>query len=920
MRLFLALLFFISVGAQALPKVTIEKINGFEVHFVDIGVGNSLGVFFQVPYGTLHDYGRFLGRAHLLEHLMHVGTVNYPGYHTFDKLLLPAGIESNASTYYYRTNYFAGAKEDQAELMIKVFLSMLGGLEFNPEAVEHERNVVINEIVEEGIPQQTDAFMQMPFTQLLPPDHPWNNALLGDRTSLQSLTKKDLQDLYDQIYRPGIVKIAIHGNFSKPGWLEQVRGWMRQYVKASPRQNGKRLQESTLATREIPSLFSETSMAPESQKRLYVHTEDFEMGNIILEADVSKFPDNSQAMDMLMQHFGSELPGTFLHKLKTELGWITEGSFSSYKVRGKQLLFFSYTMSAMGQGRGTEINEHFFRALKAAQDNDVSPDFLNREKKDILDHMERASRTVPSFMKLYGSALNEKKTFAQQIEDVKNLTPRDLRSVALLFRPDQALYEFSGPAKAEMQFDPVYNRKFTIEDNRRDLERYMKVMREPTQVHFDPRIHTVDLGELAPPSDPLFLQSKPGSVMSERFAIDLRQNLPDTAISLDFYLRPQSPRDMIALDLVMNAFNERYLAELSYLTSHYQVSLGTGRTAQSFTITASGENSYAARALAWQTNQLADFAPTADELARARERYSHERVFEYVTAFSGQIVTGQGKSLIDPFESGGIQNGELAKTITWEEMNDAWGRLRSHANRHLTAAGPINIEDLAEVRAAGFRFTKDALDPHEVARFKQRFTWSAEINEITRPFPKSKGDDAYGMVRYYKGPVLTDQKAAAAFQTLAALMGNLIYIHNRGEQELGYIHHAALRVMDGNSQYLILYGGTKGDENAAKTIAGWNTILERLRTGEVTDDEITDAISSVSNGLARMKTSARELVAQYSGELSLHGHARANLLTLEAARTLTPQYVREIAQKYLLADGTPYTQLTLHGCEELLSP
>jgi len=922
MRFVIGFLFF-TLQAAALPTIEVERINGFEVHFVDIAAGNSFGVSFQVPYGSLHDSGRFLGRAHLLEHLLHVGSLRYPGYHAFDELLLPAGVATNASTSLNRTFYYAGAKDDQAELVLKVFLGMLGGLEWDPATVEKERQIVINEIVQEGLPQESDAFFQMPFTQLLPAGHPWNHPMLGDGPSLSGLTVKDLKALYNQVYQPKYVKVAVHGNFTDPAFLGKVRGWVRENLKASSWQNGNPETESaeeTLATRQIPSLFSESSDAPESQKRLYIQSDQLNSGGIILEGDTTQLPANSYALGLLARVLGLELPGSFLHRLKAELGWISQGSFFHVGLRNRQLLVFDYTLTKKGREHVTEINEAFFRALKSAQELEVDSKLLEKIKTSGLHEIEVASRSVASFLNVYGNALNGRKTFAGQLEDLRMVQPRDLKSAARIFRPDQALYMSMGPEVLEMVFDPTFQRKFKLEDNRTALKSYVRALREPVATPHAPMLKEVDLGPPASASSPFYLHTRTEIAATERLAIDVRNDLNDTALSLEFQLRPHSAEDLVALDLISDAFEERYASEQTYLSLTYFVSLGSGRTSRSYSLTASGENSYAARALAWRLEKLSHFEPTAEELERARERYAEDRMNSYITDFSALLGFREAKTLVDPFDVGLLKARELALNLSLEKTTEIWRRLRQRANLNLVAAGQLTIEDLETVRQAARTWAPESLNSEDLKSLKERIRWEDRAVEILQPFPIFKGHDSYALVRFYKGPNVTDIPGSAAFLALNALMANKIYIYNRGEQQLGYVHNSTVKNLDDENFFLALYGGTEGAENARKTVAGWMHILEQLKSGQITDLEIAGAISNVVNGLSRQKTSARDLVSSYAGGLTIHRDARASAASLAAAQSLTPDDVRASARKYLFNDGTAYTQLTLHGCEDVLAP
>src|SRR5579871_4130788 len=123
----LAALAFSSILVRADVKESIDTINGFQVRFVDIGRGDSFAVTFYTPHGTLHDQHQMMGRAHLLEHTLFIGTTALPGYHTYDQTLKPAGVEHNAYTADAETFYHASGPATQARLILRTQLAMLGG-------------------------------------------------------------------------------------------------------------------------------------------------------------------------------------------------------------------------------------------------------------------------------------------------------------------------------------------------------------------------------------------------------------------------------------------------------------------------------------------------------------------------------------------------------------------------------------------------------------------------------------------------------------------------------------------------------------------------------------------------------------------------------------------------------------------------
>lgn len=924
--LFLFVLLF-SLRVQALPKITVESINGFEVHFVDLAKGNSFASAYQTNTGTLHDWGRFLGRAHLLEHLKHTGTLRYPGYHTFDKLLQPAGVQTNASTWMDRTMYYAITRSSQAELAMKVHLSMLGGLEWDPETVEKERKVVINEIVEEGNPSDSDAFLKMPFVQLLPPDHDWNRAMLGDLESLEGLSLDDLKEHYYLHYSPKQVRVALIGNFSDPQFKEQVRQWAYQYLKPARLQEDPhryKLPEGAkpLNERFVPSLFSQDHDAPESQKRLYIHSDTLKVGGIFMQAPVSELPANPEALGLMISYLNLPLPGSFLYELTTKLGWISEGSLFQTKINNRAMLFFTYTMTDAGKDKAVEINEYFFRALKTVQEKGIPAETLALMARKENQSVETASRGIDEFMRLYLASFKSKKSLIDQMRDLAAVKPEEVATVARAFRPDQALYVVTGAEQPDMLTDQVFRRKYKIEDNRPALARYVDIVRgEESQASFAPVFKPVDLGELSTaPVTPYFLQSKPDEDGSESFVLHSRRDLDDAAVTAEFHLMPAEPGDLVIPELVAAAFTERYASELAYIRYKYFVNIKFERTGNVFAIKTTGNDAYAARALAWVIDKLREYVPSGSELDRAREAYADDLMTKYIDDFSAIIGASAVKNWLDPYEITQMSAREAALKMKAQEIWDGWKVLTLSTHLNLVATGALPQEDVYAVRQAARRLSPVGLSPEQRERMQSRFRWvNDKQQELEMPFPAPKGADSYALTRLYRGPQVNDAKASAAFLALGEWLGDKVSNYNRGDQHLGYIHRAVPRPLDNEYYFMIFVGGTDGKENAGKTVAGWKHVMNLLATGQVPEQEIKNAISGVLNRLSAQKTSARDLVDSYATQLNVRKDARGDRKVIEALQGLTPEDVLESARRYLLADGAAYTQLTLSNCDRLLS-
>jgi zinc protease len=911
-------MFFCTVNAVALPKITSEKINGFQVDFVDVERGDTFAVTFGVPVGTMHERGRLMGRKHFLEHLLHVGTKAFPGYHTFDRMLKRAGATTNASTSLNHTFYYASANANSAELALKVHLAMLGGLEWNQETISKEREVVINEVADEYMPQEDQALTQMPFVKLLPRRHPLNQPSLGDRESLRGLTIEDLKEVYYQNYGPGSARVALIGNFSDPKFKEQVRVWTQKYLHApNPSEDAAPYQPTSTPLREVrwESLFSSDHMAPESETRLYLKTDLNRWSGIFLEASADHFPRNSEAADLLMAYLNFVAPGSLMHKLQTELGWVSDGSGYIYRINNRQYMRFQFQLTEAGAGREVEINEMFFSALRSVQVHPPTEDLIAKMKAASLKTLENRSHSVADFIRPYAGVIQSEKSMDDVLAELRTVTPADLQRVARAFRPDQALYYYSGPEKEDMlDDDRGYKRKFKLEDNRAALERYLAAYTSESSPSFQPVLREVNLGSAGPVGAQFLFEQKPGELR----AVDIRTDLPDTSISAELTFKTLDPRDLAAMEILSASFNERFASEESYVHYTYGLNLREKSLRNRFSITASGNDGLAAKALSWRLQALSSFEATEGEFQRAREKYVSLARGQHNRDFAASLAISGFRGKMDPLMPSDKINADNAADISYEEYVERWRNLRARADLRLIGAGAVSNRDVQEIAAAARLVSPQPLNEADRLQLGARF-WSFAGTQEHRRFPAPKGEDPWGLIRAYKGPAQTDLKESAAFMVLNSLLSTMVGNHNRGDQELGYLHGTLITFPDTVNWNLIMYGGTEGPANVHKTVDGWEYVLSRLRDGKVTDDMIKDAQSDVVNDKAKIKTSAGDLANQIEAGLNLYNDPRGLQRELEVLRALTPQDVRDVAQKYILAPHTPHYQLTMSNCEQALT-
>lgn len=166
---------------------------------------------FQFGAGSHDEPAQLPGLAHLLEHMLFMGSADYPHAGSFPRLVSEWAGRFNASTGPERTRYHFSVSPAGLEPCLAQLTDMLVAPLFAPEAVAAERQVIDAEFHT----RLADAALheQAALSQAFHPDHPLSRFSAGNQRSLagspQALTQA-LREFHAQFYRAASGCVLIH--------------------------------------------------------------------------------------------------------------------------------------------------------------------------------------------------------------------------------------------------------------------------------------------------------------------------------------------------------------------------------------------------------------------------------------------------------------------------------------------------------------------------------------------------------------------------------------------------------------------------------------------------------------------------------------------------------------------------------------
>jgi predicted Zn-dependent peptidase len=213
-------------AAASYEKITEKKLfNGESVQ--EFKFPNGLKVILvarsQAPvltYQTWFDVGSLdeksdkklnkTGLAHLFEHMMFRGTSKYPDG-KFDEITSRIGSDKqNATTYYYRTNYYESVPSYQLEKIMELESDRMANLHLDSDLLEKEKGAVVGEFrraMDNPSRMAWDELMRLMYN-----DSPYRYTVLGTEEEIKGFTQEEAQYFYKTFYAPNNCTLIVVGD------------------------------------------------------------------------------------------------------------------------------------------------------------------------------------------------------------------------------------------------------------------------------------------------------------------------------------------------------------------------------------------------------------------------------------------------------------------------------------------------------------------------------------------------------------------------------------------------------------------------------------------------------------------------------------------------------------------------------------
>lgn len=423
--------------------------NGLQVLLVSDPKADKAAVALDVKVGSRHDPAAYPGLAHFLEHMLFLGTEQYPEAGEYQEYITAHGGSNNAYTAFENTNYFFDIAPAYLEPALDRFSEFFIAPLLRPEYIQRERNAVHSEYMM-GIRDDARR-MQDVLKAVVNPRHPFSGFSVGN---LDTLTDAEgagslravMEAFYQRYYRAERMALVVIG----PQPLDLLEMLVRPRFKAVP-DGGEQDEELDVPLLPADKPPQWVTLQPVREQRSL---------SILWPVDDPALHWRSQPLAYIANILGHEGEGSLLSWLKQQ-GWAQGlAAGTSLQYHGGALFRVTINLTEEGVQQADQVVAAVYRVLARIR-NEGPQQWLYQEQattaQQAFDYRESGqpihdASALASSLQRYPASAVLKGPYTMEHFDAP-LIETTLEQL----RPDRMLVMVSAPEAAVEQHSPWYD-------------------------------------------------------------------------------------------------------------------------------------------------------------------------------------------------------------------------------------------------------------------------------------------------------------------------------------------------------------------------------------------------------------------------------------------------------------------------------
>jgi predicted Zn-dependent peptidase len=215
--------------------------NGLRVLTETMPHTRSVSICIFVGAGSRYESDSQAGVSHFIEHLMFKGTSKRTTAREISMAIEGVGGIVNAGTDKELTVYWCKTAQQHFPLALDILSDILLNSKFDPDDIESERRVIIEEIhMGKDSPSQ---LVNMLIDELLWPGHPLGRDIAGDGESVAGISRETMLDYLGHQYLPSNTVVSIAGDLKHRQMVSAVKQALGGWADRQPRPGYQKYEE-----------------------------------------------------------------------------------------------------------------------------------------------------------------------------------------------------------------------------------------------------------------------------------------------------------------------------------------------------------------------------------------------------------------------------------------------------------------------------------------------------------------------------------------------------------------------------------------------------------------------------------------------------------------------------------------------------
>lgn len=438
-----------SYQAQKVEKIRLK--NGLEAVLVSDPTTKQSAVTLTVLAGSWLEPNEFPGLAHFLEHMLFMGTTEYPDENSFNRFMMEHGGQTNAFTHGDYTSFMFSLNTDALPEGLKRFSSLFKTPLFNPSGVQRELNAIDQEFAQGFNNEDVRQFHVL--KHLASSLHPFSRFQTGNSQSLAKATTADLKKWFEEHYSANLMKLYVLSSDS----LDHLRALVIENFSGIPNRNLKPYERTqTIFTKDV--LGHLVRIVPKNATQTL---------NLVWEipSDLSPLLE-SRPSDLICLSVGYEGKNSLFAQLKKE--GLADGISCGTSDLGSKtnLLTLEVKLTAKGVEQWELVVSYVFQALHLITEH-AFPEYLFEDYSQMLKQKYQfQQRDEPFDWAMDQATLLAQEplsTYPELSKTLKVFDPLALHKLLNILTPQNAIFVLASPGQKLAKIEPRMQVAYDVE-------------------------------------------------------------------------------------------------------------------------------------------------------------------------------------------------------------------------------------------------------------------------------------------------------------------------------------------------------------------------------------------------------------------------------------------------------------------------